>query len=179
MKGNNGTNRILYHDTAAKTITEPPPCFTVGTEAGILYYRLPWVFSKCKLFLMWGTAWRTTHLTILRTFLVVWCPDFIVATPPLTHLSITFSNKRFRNCSFAVDVRFVKLMSDSFCGNRVFMMNIQFCSSSVIFWNNPSQYMTMSFSQCWFSHTVPFHSWCLPLIRVCWHHLRDCRSQYT
>jgi hypothetical protein len=32
MKGNNGTNRILYHDIAAQTITEPPLCFTVGTR---------------------------------------------------------------------------------------------------------------------------------------------------
>jgi hypothetical protein len=52
MKGNNGTNRILYHDTAAQTITEPPPCFAVGTKPGILNCMLPWVFSKPKLFLM-------------------------------------------------------------------------------------------------------------------------------
>jgi hypothetical protein len=32
MKCNNGTNRILYHDTAAQTITEHPPCFNVGTK---------------------------------------------------------------------------------------------------------------------------------------------------
>jgi hypothetical protein len=32
MKGNNGTNRMLYQDIAAKTITERPPCFTVGTR---------------------------------------------------------------------------------------------------------------------------------------------------
>jgi hypothetical protein len=30
MKGNNGTNRILYHDIAAQTITEPPLCFIFG-----------------------------------------------------------------------------------------------------------------------------------------------------
>jgi hypothetical protein len=30
MKGNNATNRILYHHITAQTITEPPPCFTVG-----------------------------------------------------------------------------------------------------------------------------------------------------
>jgi hypothetical protein len=24
--------RILYHDIATQTITEPPPCFTVGTR---------------------------------------------------------------------------------------------------------------------------------------------------
>jgi hypothetical protein len=52
MKGNNGTKRILYHDVAAKTITEPPPCFIVGIKAGIPDCRLPWVFSKRKLFLI-------------------------------------------------------------------------------------------------------------------------------
>jgi hypothetical protein len=50
MKGNNGTNKILYHDIAAEIIAEPLPCFTIGTEAGILDCRLPWVFSKCKIF---------------------------------------------------------------------------------------------------------------------------------
>jgi hypothetical protein len=32
MKGNNGTNRILYHDIAAQTITEPSPCFSIGSR---------------------------------------------------------------------------------------------------------------------------------------------------
>jgi hypothetical protein len=32
MKGNKGTNRILCHDTAAQTTTEPPPYFTVRTR---------------------------------------------------------------------------------------------------------------------------------------------------
>jgi hypothetical protein len=32
MKGNNGTNRISYHDIAAQTITEPPKSFTVRTR---------------------------------------------------------------------------------------------------------------------------------------------------
>jgi hypothetical protein len=52
MKGNNWTNRILYRDIAIQTITEPSPCFTLGTEPGIPDCRLPWVFSKRKLFLM-------------------------------------------------------------------------------------------------------------------------------
>jgi hypothetical protein len=59
-------------------------------------------------------------------------------TPLFTHLNIIFSNQGFRNCSLTVDVGFVKLTSDSFCGSRVFKINIQFCchlcySSSVIF----------------------------------------------
>jgi hypothetical protein len=32
MKCNNGTNRILYHNIAAQTITEPPMCLAVGTR---------------------------------------------------------------------------------------------------------------------------------------------------
>jgi hypothetical protein len=52
MAGSIRTNMILYHDIAAQTITELPPCFTVGTEPGIPDCRLRWVFSKRKLFLM-------------------------------------------------------------------------------------------------------------------------------
>jgi hypothetical protein len=57
-----------------------------------------------------------------HAFPVVRCPSFMVKTPPFTHLSITFSNQRFRNFSPTVDVGFVNLTSDSFCGNRVFKM---------------------------------------------------------
>jgi hypothetical protein len=32
MKGNNGTNRMLYHDIAAQTTTQTPPCVAVGTR---------------------------------------------------------------------------------------------------------------------------------------------------
>jgi hypothetical protein len=58
----------------------------------------------------------------------IWCPGFMVVTPSFTHLCIIISNQRFSNCSPTVDVGFVKLTSDSFCGNRAFKMNIQFCS---------------------------------------------------
>jgi hypothetical protein len=64
---------------------------------------------------------------IVHTFPVVWCPGFMVVTPSFTHLSITLSNHRFSNCSLTVNVGFVKLMLDSFCGNRLIKMNIQFC----------------------------------------------------
>jgi hypothetical protein len=60
-------------------------------------------------------------------FPVVSCTGFMVVTPSSTHLSITLSSPRFGNCSPKVDVGFVKLTSDSFCRNRVFKMNIQFC----------------------------------------------------
>jgi hypothetical protein len=36
-------------------------------------------------------------------------------------------NQRFSSCSPAMDVGFVKLMLDSFSGNRVFKMNTHFC----------------------------------------------------
>jgi hypothetical protein len=52
MKGNNGTNRILYHGIAAQTITEPSPYFTVETEPRIPDYKLPLMFYKRKLFLV-------------------------------------------------------------------------------------------------------------------------------
>jgi hypothetical protein len=53
-------------------------------------------------------------------------------------LSITCSNQRFNNCSPTVDIGFVKFTSDSFCGNRVFKMNIQLCCpvtcAAVVLW---------------------------------------------
>jgi hypothetical protein len=51
----------------------------------------------------------------------------MVVTPSFMHLSITLSNQRFSNCSPTVNVGFMKLMLDSFCGNRLIKMNIQFC----------------------------------------------------
>jgi hypothetical protein len=50
MKGNNGTNRIPYHDISAQTITEFP-CGSL-LEPGFPDCRLLWVLSKRKLFLM-------------------------------------------------------------------------------------------------------------------------------
>jgi pyrimidine deaminase RibD-like protein len=37
-------------------------------------------------------------------------------TPSFMHLCITLSNQRFSNCSPTMDVGFVKLKSDRFCG---------------------------------------------------------------
>jgi hypothetical protein len=83
------------------------------------------------------------HMT--HTFPVVWCPGFMVVTPLFPHLSITFSNHRFSNCRPTINVGCVKITLDSFCGKRVFKINIQFCchlccSSPVIFRNNSSMY---------------------------------------
>jgi hypothetical protein len=86
------------HNNAAQAIAEPPPCFTVGSRAFRIVpdCRLPWVFPKRKLFMICGTEWKTTHLTIIkRTFPIFWCPGFMVATPSFTHLSSNFNNLRF------------------------------------------------------------------------------------
>jgi hypothetical protein len=52
----------------------------------------------------------------------------MVVTPSFMHLSITLNNQSFSSCSPTVDVGFMKLTLDSFCGNRVFQKNNQFCS---------------------------------------------------
>jgi hypothetical protein len=116
------------HDTVAQTITEPPPCFVVGTRhprlqasLGVLEtYTLPDVGNCVK----------------DDAFTVVWCPGFMVMTPSFTHLSITFNSRRFSNCSRTMDFGFVKLTSDSFCGNWV--IKIQFCCpvtcAGVVLW---------------------------------------------
>jgi hypothetical protein len=54
MTRNNVTNRILFRDIAAQTITKPPLVSLL--EPDIPDCRLTWVFSKRKLFLMQGTA---------------------------------------------------------------------------------------------------------------------------
>jgi hypothetical protein len=54
---------------------------------------------------------------IMRVFPVVWCPGVMVVTTLFTHLSTAFSSQRFSSCSPTMDVGFVKLTSDSFCGN--------------------------------------------------------------
>jgi hypothetical protein len=49
MKGNNGSNKILYHDIADQIITEPPPPPVSLLAPGIADCRLPWFFYKQKL----------------------------------------------------------------------------------------------------------------------------------
>jgi hypothetical protein len=55
------------------------------------------------------------HIT--RSFPVFLCPGFMVMTLSFTLLSVTFSNQRFGSCCLTVDVGFVKLTLDYFCGN--------------------------------------------------------------
>jgi hypothetical protein len=54
---------IMGQTEYCSTILPPKPSHNLS---GIPDCRLSWVFSKRKLFLLKGTAWRTTHLTISR-----------------------------------------------------------------------------------------------------------------
>jgi hypothetical protein len=181
MRSNNGANRMLSHDIAAQTITEPPPCFTVGTifsglqtSLGVLQTKLCWCKEQCEGQLIWPYH---VHVSCF------WCTGFMVVTPSFTHLSITFSNQRFSNCSptTTLDVGFVKFTLDSFCGNRIFEMNIQFCSN-----------VTCAGVIVWFFETIFLNvRWSLSVsIDLCllmlsshdrahwWHNLKNRRSQY-
>jgi hypothetical protein len=112
------------------------------------------------------------HIT--HAFPVVSCQDFIVVTPSFTHLSITFSNQRFRSYSRTVGVGFVELTSDSFCGNRGLKMNIQFCSPVtcaavvVLFFEailldvRRSLSVSVDFRPCSSSQMLSSHDSCMP-----------------
>ena len=85
-------------------------------------------------------------------FPIIKHPGFIIIMPSFRPFSIVFSNQRFSNCSCTVDVGFVKLLSDWFCGNKIFKMNIEFChhlcrSSSVIVRHNPLQWTIIPLTQ--------------------------------
>jgi len=49
-------------------------------------------------------------------------------TPSFSSFSVVFTSQRCSNCSITVDIGFVKLSSDYFCGNAVFKMNIEFAA---------------------------------------------------
>jgi hypothetical protein len=79
---------------------------------------------------MLGATWRLL-IWPYDVYPIITRPGFM-STPSFSPFSVVFSNQRFRNCSFTVDVGFVKLSSD-----WVRKMNIEFwchlcCSSSVI-----------------------------------------------
>jgi hypothetical protein len=104
-----------------------------------------------------------------RVFPLVSCPGFMVVTPSFTHLSVIFCNQRFRNCSPTVDVGFVKLASDSVCGNRVFKFNIQFCCpvtcAAAVLWFFETILLFLSMlivAHCSSSLMLPSHDSCTP-----------------
>jgi hypothetical protein len=126
-----------------------------------------------------GNSVKDDSSDITCAFPIVWCPVFMVVTPSFTHLSIAFSNQKVSNCSPIMDVRFVKFRSDNFCGNRVFKVNIQFCCpvtyAAVVLWFLETVLLNIRS----LSPIVPLRWCCLPMIRVCLHNLRNCRSRYT
>lgn len=54
--------QTVYHDIAAQTITEPPPCSVSLLEPGIPDSGLPCMFPKHNLFLTKENAWIPSRL---------------------------------------------------------------------------------------------------------------------
>jgi hypothetical protein len=75
----------------------------------------------------------------------------MVVTSSFTHRSITFINQRFRYCRPNVDIGSVKLTLDSFCGNRIFEMNISSAvpCTAVVVW-----FFVTVVLNVWRSHSV-------------------------
>jgi hypothetical protein len=72
---------------------------------------------------------------ITRAFPVVWCPGFMVVTPSFTHMSITFSNEKFSNCSPTAGAGLVKFTSDSFFKQGLqdeYLVLLQFTCAAVV-----------------------------------------------
>ena len=135
-----------YQDIAAHIITDSPPHFTAGTRhsglqasLGIFQtYTQPDVGNNVK-----DDSLEICNMVILHIS---------------NHQTSRFHDHHtiffFLQCCFQfsiVDAGFVKLLSDCFCGNSVFKMNIEFCchlccSSSMIFRHNPLQYMAIPFN---------------------------------
>jgi hypothetical protein len=94
----------------------------------------------------------------------------MVMTPSFTHMSISFSNQRFSNCNLRVDVGFVKVTLDSFCGNKVFEMNIQLCCHLCDFSKQSfSMYdnfflPVLTFVHCSSSLMLSSHDSCMPTL---------------
>jgi hypothetical protein len=110
-----------YQDIAGQIITDRLPCSQF--EPDIQDCRFSLAFSKHKPGLMLRTTWRTTHQIILRIS-THHTATFMIIT---LFFSVVVSNQRFSNRSCTTDVGVLKLSSDSFCRNRVFNMNTEFC----------------------------------------------------
>ena len=102
-----------------------------------------WCCQQCEGLLIWPyyifPTIRHTGFTIITTYFSLF--------------SVAFIYQRLSSCSCTVDVGFVKLSSDCFCGNSVFKMNVEFyrhicCSSFMIFRHSPLQcrrFISLSF----------------------------------
>ena len=164
--------RKLYQDFAAQIITSTSTFQSWDQAFRIIGFlgcspniNLVWCWLQGEGWLIWT----------YYVFSVIRCLGIIIITPSFRPFSIVFSNQRFGNCSSAVDIGLVKLLSNCFCGNRVFKMNTEFCCYlcyiiSLIFRHNPLHLV-------WFSVTVPLS--CLPIICVCLNKLGNCCSGYT
>jgi hypothetical protein len=96
----------------------------------------------------------------------------MVVTPSFTIMNITFCNQRFSSCSPTVDVRFVKLTSDSFCGNClqdeysvVLPPTLQYCdfsTQSISVGDNLFPSMLL-FTHCFSLLMLSFHDSCMLL----------------
>jgi hypothetical protein len=155
MKGNNGTNRTLYHDIVAQTITEPSPCFTVGTRySGLSVHQMRVNSSWCKeehkgrfvwpnhvivsSWLIIQVLWSRHHRLCIWALFKVITGLAIAALPWMLDLWNSRKNV-FVEKGFQTDIHFCCQLC---------------CSCSVIFRNSPSQYTMISFCQCWFSLMV-------------------------
>ena len=83
-------------------------------------------------------------------FPIISSPGFMIITPSFGPFSVVFSNQMFSNRSCPLDVGFVTLSSDFFCGNRVFKMNNEFCChlccGTMIVKQNPLQCAAIPFT---------------------------------
>jgi hypothetical protein len=164
MKGNNGTNR---HCTTILLLKSSQNLIRLSLlEPDIPNCKLPWVFSERKTLPDVGNSVKEdSSACIMHTLSVVWCPGFMVVVPSFTHLSITFSNQRFSNCSSTADIVSVKLTSDG-C---LWKQGLQDEYSVLL--QEFYDFSKQSFSV----YDGPL-CWCF---RVCRHNLRNCRSRHT
>jgi hypothetical protein len=124
MKGNNGTKRIPWYCWPNHHGSSPVfHCWNQTFQIAVLLGCSPnvnssWCREQHEGQLIWQYH-RITHFQ-LSDVQVLW------SWHHLCIWALLFSNQRFRSCSPTVAVGFVKLTLDSFCGSRVFKMNIQF-----------------------------------------------------
>jgi hypothetical protein len=181
MKGNDGTNRIPRYccQNHNRTFTVFH-CWNQAFRIVGFFGRSPntnssWCREQREGWLIWPYHVHVSSCLMSRSY----GHDTIV-------YAFEHYFQKFSNCSPTLDVGFVKLTSDSFCWNRVFKMNILFCCrvicATVVTWFfletillNVRQSLSVNVD---LSPTVPLR-WYLPIICVCRHNLRNCRSQYT
>jgi hypothetical protein len=120
MKGNNGTNIISWYCCSNYHRTSPKSCFTIRTK--------PSKFDvlQTKTFPDSGKSVKDNDSSDYHMFPFIWYANVMVMAPLFMHLSITFSNQSFSNCSPTMDVGDVMLKS---CGKKVLKANRAFSSA--------------------------------------------------